>query len=59
MSRAAKLTLAGSSLFAIATVAFVHYAQQSEKAVCIPLLAALTGSSFSPAPFPAPQKMQS
>ncbi|PSS20680.1 hypothetical protein M430DRAFT_120659 [Amorphotheca resinae ATCC 22711] len=32
MSRAAKLTLAGSSLFAIATVAFVHYAQQSEKA---------------------------
>jgi hypothetical protein len=34
MSRAAKLTLAGSSLFALGTIVFVHYAQQAEKAVC-------------------------
>ncbi len=33
MSRAAKFTLAGTSLFAISTVIFVHYAQQAEKAV--------------------------
>ncbi len=33
MSRAAKLTLAGTSLMAAGTVLFVHYAQQSEKAV--------------------------
>jgi len=32
MSRAAKLTLAGTSLFAVTTIVFVHYAQQSEKA---------------------------
>jgi len=32
MSRAAKLTLAGTSLFAISTVFFVHYSQQAEKA---------------------------
>jgi len=32
MSRAAKLTLTGTSLFAIGTIAFVHYAQQAEKA---------------------------
>ncbi|KAN0112878.1 hypothetical protein V8E51_005829 [Hyaloscypha variabilis] len=32
MSRAAKLTLAGTSLFAIGTIAFVHHAQQAEKA---------------------------
>ncbi|XMA07767.1 hypothetical protein WAI453_000558 [Rhynchosporium graminicola] len=32
MSRPAKLTLAGTSLFAIATVFFVHYGQQAEKA---------------------------
>jgi len=31
MSRAAKLTLAGTSLFAISTVFFVHYSQQAEK----------------------------
>tara|TARA_R110002060_G_scaffold4211_5_gene6662 strand:+ start:713 stop:865 length:153 start_codon:yes stop_codon:yes gene_type:complete len=35
MSRPAKLTLAGTSLFAIATVFFVHYGQQAEKAVRI------------------------
>ena len=34
MSRAAKLTLAGTSLFAIGTVFFVHYSQQAEKTVC-------------------------
>ena len=33
MSRAAKLTLAGTSLMAAGTIIFVHYAQQSEKAV--------------------------
>lgn len=38
MSRAAKLTLGGSSLFALSTIVFVHYAQQAEKAVCLPLL---------------------
>ncbi|KAH6683337.1 hypothetical protein B0J14DRAFT_529462 [Halenospora varia] len=32
MSRAAKLTLAGTSLFAISTVFFVHFQQQAEKA---------------------------
>ena len=36
MSRAAKLTLAGSSIFALSTIVFVHYAQQAEKAVCLP-----------------------
>lgn len=29
------MTLAGTSLFAITTVIFVHYTQQAEKAVCI------------------------
>lgn len=33
MSRAAKLTLASTSLFALSTIVFVHYAQKSEKAV--------------------------
>ncbi|KAI9880810.1 MAG: hypothetical protein M1830_000246 [Pleopsidium flavum] len=32
MSRAAKLTLAGTSLMAAGIVTFVHYAQRSEKA---------------------------
>ncbi|PQE18282.1 cytochrome c oxidase assembly protein [Rutstroemia sp. NJR-2017a WRK4] len=32
MSRAAKLTLLGSSLFAASTIVFVHYAQNAEKA---------------------------
>ena len=36
MSRAAKLTLAGTSFGAIAIVALVHYQQNSEKAVSIP-----------------------
>ena len=35
MSRAAKLTLAGTSVMAAGIVVFVHYAQQSEKAVGI------------------------
>jgi len=35
MSRAAKLTLAGTSLFAIGTIVFVHHAQQAEKAVSL------------------------
>jgi protein PET117 len=33
MSRAAKLTLAGSSLFAVSTIFFVHFQQKAEKAV--------------------------
>ena len=36
MSRAAKLTLAGTSLGAIGIVVMVHYQQQAEKAVRIP-----------------------
>ncbi|KAI4086141.1 MAG: hypothetical protein LQ348_003978 [Seirophora lacunosa] len=32
MSRASKLTFAGTSLAAVATVFFVHYGQQSERA---------------------------
>jgi len=32
MSRAAKLTLTGASLFAVSTIIFVHYSQQAEKA---------------------------
>jgi protein PET117 len=35
MSRASKLTLAGTSLGAIGIVVLVHYQQQSEKAVSI------------------------
>ena len=38
MSRAAKMTLLGTSLFAVSTVVFVHYAQQAEKAVSFPYL---------------------
>jgi hypothetical protein len=37
MSRASKLTLLASSAFAVGTIVFVHYAQQSEKAVRYPL----------------------
>jgi len=33
MSRASKLTLMGTSLFAVTTVVFVHFQQQAEKAV--------------------------
>ncbi|CEJ90226.1 Putative Cytochrome c oxidase assembly factor [[Torrubiella] hemipterigena] len=32
MSRASKLTLLGTSLFAVSTVAFVHFQQQAEQA---------------------------
>jgi len=32
MSRAAKLTLAGTSLFAVSTIIFVHFQQQADKA---------------------------
>lgn len=34
MSRASKLTLLGTSLFAAGTVTFVHWQQRSEKDVC-------------------------
>jgi protein PET117 len=33
MSLAAKLTLAGTSVFAISTIFFVHFQQKAEKAV--------------------------
>ncbi len=33
MSRASKLTLMGTSLFALATVVLVHYQQEAEQAV--------------------------
>lgn len=33
MSRAAKLTLMGTSLFALSTVVFVHYTQKAEQEV--------------------------
>jgi hypothetical protein len=33
MSRAAKLTLMGTSLFALSTVVFVHYTQKAEQVV--------------------------
>ena len=36
MSRAAKLTLAGTSIGAIGIVTLVHYQQNSEKAVGLP-----------------------
>ena len=35
MSRAAKLTLAGTSLGAAGVIVFVHYAQKAEKAVSL------------------------
>lgn len=34
MSRAAKLTLAGTTFMAAATIVIVHYGQSQEKAVC-------------------------
>lgn len=34
MSRAAKLTFAGTSLFAVATVAIVHIQQKMEQEAC-------------------------
>lgn len=37
MSRPAKLTLLGTSLFAGLTVAFVHWQQKVEKEVCFSL----------------------
>lgn len=36
MSRSAKLTLVGTSCFAVGIVIFVHYAQQLEKSVIFP-----------------------
>lgn len=38
MSKAAKLTLAGTSLGAAAIVVLVHYQQNSEKVVCCRLI---------------------
>lgn len=37
MSRASKITLAGTSLAAVAIVFFVHYGQQAEKTVTLPI----------------------
>jgi hypothetical protein len=47
MSRAAKLTLMGTSLFALSTVVFVHYTQKAEQVVRFRL------SSVPPHPFPS------
>lgn len=38
MSRASRLTLLGTTLFAAGTVFFVHFQQQAEKSVRFPLL---------------------
>ena len=38
MSRASKLTLLGTSAFALGTVFFVHWQQKSEKEVCLSYL---------------------
>lgn len=51
MSRASKLTLAGTSLFAIGTVFFVHFQQKAEKSVCC-------SSLSSPHQSPALRKLQ-
>ena len=45
MSRAAKLTLAGTAIGAVGIVALVHYQQNSEKAVSLP---------FAKGPFASP-----
>jgi protein PET117 len=37
MSRASRLTLMGTSLFAAGTILFVHFQQQAEKSVLPPL----------------------
>jgi hypothetical protein len=37
MSRASKLTLAGTSVFAVTTIVFVHFQQRAEKAVRLDL----------------------
>ena len=42
MSRASKLTLLGTSLFALATVAFVHHQQEAEQAVRLSLFLSLS-----------------
>ena len=47
MSRASKLTLAGTSLSAIGIVVLVHYQQRAEKAVSIPFYDALSRVIFS------------
>jgi protein PET117 len=38
MSRASKMTMVGSGLFAAATIVFVHFQQKAEKEVCHPPL---------------------
>ena len=50
MSRAAKLTLAGASTFAVSTIIFVHFQQRAEKAVCPPSASSL----LPPLPLPPP-----
>ena len=47
MSRAAKLTLAGTSLGAVAVVTLVHYQQNSEKAVRLPSITLQSQNSRS------------
>lgn len=43
MSQASKLTLAGTSLFAVGTILFVHFQQNAEQAVCFLCLTYITG----------------
>lgn len=47
MSRTAKLTLVGTSCFAVGIVIFVHYAQQLEKSVIFPKPLFIYSFSFS------------
>ena len=46
MSRASKLTLAGTSLSAIGIVVLVHYQQRAEKAVSLPFYDTLSRAIF-------------
>ncbi len=48
MSRASKLTLLGTSLFAASTIIFVHFQQKSEQQVC-DLVATAKGKNQRPA----------
>jgi protein PET117 len=54
MSRASKLTLLGTSLFAAGTVVFVHFQQQAEKSVSDSLPPSLAPAILFPLGFPPP-----
>lgn len=46
MSRASKITLAATSLFALSTVGIVHFQQKAERSVSSHLLGAVTSATF-------------